>query len=125
MTIARLACCQAGVLGTWRKESRSNTAYGLHLLVTMVESQPGDQMVDGNQIEQRLTRVENKVDALAESVDAGLREQREYTEFAFGRLRSEMREGFGRIERKLDQFIDTQARTNELVERRLARLESR
>ena len=35
-----------------------------------------------------------------------------------------MRAGFGRLERKLDQFIDTQSRTNELVERRLTRLES-
>ena len=30
---------------------------------------------------------------------------------------------FDRLERKLDQFIDTQSRTNSLVERRLERLE--
>jgi hypothetical protein len=29
-----------------------------------------------------------------------------------------------RIERKLDHFIDTQSKTNELVERRLNRLEA-
>jgi chromosome segregation ATPase len=32
--------------------------------------------------------------------------------------------GFGRLERKLDQFIDTQSRTNALAERRLTRLEN-
>jgi hypothetical protein len=31
---------------------------------------------------------------------------------------------FGRLERKLDQFIDVQVRTNDLVERRLRALES-
>ena len=116
--------------------------------------------------------LEEKVDALSTSVDrrfdgvaAALVEQREYTEFAFDGLKSEMQAGFAavetrfggidgqlvgidgrfdridgrfdridgrfdrvdgrlnRIERKLDQFIDTQSKTNALVERRLNTLE--
>ena len=35
------------------------------------------------------------------------------------RLDAKMDSGFARIERKLDQFIDTQSKANELVERRL------
>lgn len=87
----------------------------------------------------RVERVEEKLDALAASVDArfeevdarfdavdqGFVEQRQYTEFAFDTLRTEMRDGFSRIERKLDTFIDVQSATNALTERRLRRLESR
>ena len=62
---------------------------------------------------------------------AALAEQRQYTEFAFDRLASEMGAGFNsvegrfnRLERKLDQFIDTQSKANELVDRRLQMLET-
>jgi len=79
--------------------------------------------------------VEQKLDALSASVDkrfdavdkqfetvtVAMVEQRQYTEFAFGRVETRL----DRIERKLDQFIDTQTKTNELVERRLTRFESR
>jgi hypothetical protein len=79
--------------------------------------------------------VEQKLDALSASVDkrfdavdkqfetvtVAIVEQRQYTEFAFGRVETRL----DRIERKLDQFIDTQTKTNELVERRLTRFESR
>ena len=86
-----------------------------------------------------------EVDARFDAIDAAFVEQRQYTEFAFERLSKEMRDGFkrvdemgrgferlerdmsrgfGRVERKLDQFIDTQSRTNALVERRLAAVES-
>jgi hypothetical protein len=96
---------------------------------------------------ERLATVEGKLDQLAHSVDerfnavdSAFVEQREYTEFAFERLQGDMQAGFGevsrrfdgvserfdgmasrfdRLERKLDQFIDTQSRTNALVERRL------
>ena len=91
-------------------------------------------------IEQKVDRIEQKLDALSNSVDERFDavdkrfegvdkrfdevsehfvEQREYTEFAFDRLRGEMVAGFaqlegliaanthglGRLERKLDQFI--------------------
>ena len=53
------------------------------------------------------------VDARFDEVTAAFVEQREYTEFAFGRLRGEMLTGFasmttsfGRLERKLDQLLD-------------------
>jgi hypothetical protein len=36
---------------------------------------------------------------------------------------SKMDAGLARVERKLDQFIDVQIRTNDLVERRLRALE--
>jgi hypothetical protein len=36
-------------------------------------------------------------------------ELRRYTEFAFGQLERRMVEGFTRLERKLDQFIDSQS----------------
>jgi len=104
-----------------------------------------------DRLEERIQVVETKVDQLASAMNAGfraveeaLREQREYTEFCFVRLEQRMDAGFSRIderfgeiddrfgrmeaglarvERKLDQFIDVQSRTNELVERRLLALE--
>jgi chromosome segregation ATPase len=143
-----------------------------------------------DRLEERIQVVEGKVDQLAlamnagfQAVDDALREQREYTEFAFARLEQrlearmdagfakmdarfakmddrfakmddrfakmddrfdkmddrfskmddrlskmddrfgKMEVGLARVERKLDQFIDVQMRTNELVERRLGALE--
>jgi hypothetical protein len=79
-----------------------------------------------------------------QAIDEAFRDQREYTEFCFTRLEQKIDarlggmdarlEGMGahfddvggrldRIERKLDQFIDVQIRTNDLVGRRLRRLE--
>jgi hypothetical protein len=55
----------------------------------------------------------DKMDARFDEVTFALVEQRQYTDFAFERLRSEMTAGFtamsgdfGRLERKLDQVID-------------------
>ena len=55
----------------------------------------------------------DEVDARFAEVTSAFVEQRQYTEFVFDRLRSEMTAGFtamtanfGRLERKLDQFID-------------------
>jgi hypothetical protein len=73
-----------------------------------------------NGIGQKLDALAVSVDARFEAVDArfdgvdarfdemtsALVEQRQYTEFAFDRLRSEMTSNFGRLERKLDQLID-------------------
>ena len=94
-------------------------------------------------LENRVDRIEGKLDALAVSVDArfdqvtaAFIEQRGYTDSAFERLDarltrveglipavSRLEDGMGRIERKLDGFIDAQTKTNELVERRLLRRE--
>lgn len=87
----------------------------------------------GLDLPERVERIEHKVDVLSTRVDALSQsvdkrfdevsehfvEQREYTEFGFERLRKEMvagftrlevviatnTRGFGRLERKLDQFI--------------------
>ena len=73
-----------------------------------------------NAIEHKLDALSGTVDARFDAVDArfdevtsGLVEQRQYTEFAFDRLRGEMLAGFaamttnfGRLDRKLDQLID-------------------
>lgn len=98
-------------------------------------------------VEQKVDALSTSVDARFDQVDAAIVEQRRYTEFAYDRLDSKMDAGFARIderfgeidgrfaqidgrfaqmdgrfarlERKLDQFIDAQTKTNELVERRL------
>ena len=85
-------------------------------------------------VDQRFDAVDRHFDGVNRQFDdvtAALAEQRQYTEFAFDRLASEMRAGFkgvegrfNRLERKLDQFIDTQSKANELVERRLQILET-
>ena len=89
-------------------------------------------------VEQKLDKLSASVDHRFDAVDrqfddvrAALAEQRQYTEFAFDRVASEMRDGFkgvegrfNKLERKLDQFIDTQSKANELVERRLQMLEA-
>lgn len=85
----------------------------------------------------RVQAVEEKVDRLSvsvsqlsasvdqrfDAVDAAFVEQREYTEFCYSRLEAKVDAGFGRLERKLDQFIDVQLQTNQLVDRRLHALE--
>jgi ABC-type transporter Mla subunit MlaD len=91
-----------------------------------------DQRFDA--VDQRFEAVDqrfNAVDRQFDDVRAALAEQRQYTEFAFDRLASDMSDGFkgvegrfNRLERKLDQFIDTQSKANELVERRLQMLEA-
>ncbi len=78
-------------------------------------------------IEQKLDALTASVDARFDEVTSALVVQRQYTEFAFDRLRSEMQAGFadtqgrlgelqdgletvttsvGRLERKLDTLID-------------------
>ena len=81
-------------------------------------------------MDRRFDTLSASVDHRFDEVTASLVEQRQYTEFAFDRLAGEMRAGFkgvdkrlDRLERKLDQFIDTQSRANQLVERRLQALE--
>jgi hypothetical protein len=83
-------------------------------------------------VDERFDTLSASVDERFDAVDVALIGQRQYTEFAFDRLADEMRNGFNgvdgrfnRLERKLDQFIDTQSRANALVERRLTALEPR
>ena len=72
-------------------------------------------------VDERFSTLSASVDERFDAVDVALVEQRQYTEFTFNRLDSR----FDRLERKLDQFIDTQSATNRLVERRLTALEPR
>ena len=90
-------------------------------------------------VDKRFDTLSASVDERFGAVDLALIEQRQYTEFAFDRLADEVRTGFeavngrldgvdgrfNRLERKMDQFIDTQSKANELVERRLTALEPR
>jgi hypothetical protein len=89
-------------------------------------------------VDRRFDAVDRRFDELA----AAIVEQRRYTEFGFTQLDQKIEarfaqldqkmgvgfarsdERFARFERKLDQFIDVQVRTNDLVERRLQALES-
>jgi hypothetical protein len=87
----------------------------------MVDSPKGEAMVERlEDLPERVQAIEQKLDALSTSVDArfdavdarfdevtaAFVEQREYTDFGFQRVRSEMQSGFGRLERKLDMVID-------------------
>jgi hypothetical protein len=59
-------------------------------------------------------------------MDAGFSRLEATIDAQSGRLEAKMDAGFGRvgrIERKLDQFIDVQLQTNQLVDRRLRALE--
>jgi tetrahydromethanopterin S-methyltransferase subunit G len=84
-----------------------------------------EQKIDAlsSSVDQRFGAVDqrfNAIDRQFDGVTAVLVEQRQYTEFAFGRVENRL----DRIERKLDHFLDTQSKHNELIERRLQRLES-
>ena len=64
-------------------------------------------------VDARFDAADARIDARFDEVTTALVEQREYTEFAFDRLRTEMHAGFaamtsnfGRLERKLDRVID-------------------
>ena len=71
------------------------------------------EMTDTEPLPERVERIEHKLDALSASVDRRFDEvsehfveQREYTEFAFERLRQEMLDGFKRLENKLDTNVE-------------------
>ena len=78
----------------------------------MVNSRSDEAMKEIDNLREHVGSVERKLDTLAVSVDAAFVEQRGYTEFAFDRLRTEMRAGFGRLERKLDQ-LSTRSRARQ------------
>lgn len=106
----------------------------------MVDSRKGGVMADRlDDLTDRVEKLETTVREGFKAVDEGFAEQRKYTEFAYSRLDTKMDAGFAkmderfatmdgsfsRLERKLDQFIDTQSKTNALVERRLKARERR
>ena len=89
----------------------------------MVDS-PKEETMDGaSNVPERLQVIEQKLDALAVSVDArfdevgaAIAEQRAYTEYVYEKLDQKMDAGFGkvdarfaRLERKIDQIIDLHA----------------
>jgi hypothetical protein len=108
-------------------------------------------------VEKRLQRIEDKLDTVTVSVDKlstsvdqrfdevsdNFVEQRQYTEFAFDRLRSEMHAGFAavradmdhgfadmragiaRLDRRLAAFIEAQLALNQNHERRITAIERR
>jgi hypothetical protein len=58
-----------------------------------------------NQVDERFDQIDRRFDG----IEAALLEQREYTEFAYGRLDAKfdgLSTGFARLERKMDQIID-------------------
>jgi archaellum component FlaC len=77
-----------------------------------------DDRLEG--IDRRLDRADRRFDAVDgrfDGIDARFDRMDDRFDGMDGR--------FDRLERKLDQFIDTQSKTNELVERRLTALEPR
>jgi hypothetical protein len=76
----------------------------------MVDFPNGKRMTNASgNLPERVQRVEQKLDALRASMDAGfehvdaaLLEQREYTEFAYEKLDAKMDAGFFRLDRKMD-----------------------
>jgi hypothetical protein len=96
----------------------------------------GFKAVDGAFLEQRpytefcFARLETKMAAGFERVDARFSQidaRFEQIDARFEQIDTrfnKMEGSLARVERKLDQFIDVQSKTNELVERRLLRLEA-
>jgi hypothetical protein len=97
-----------------------------------------------NRLTERVERPETSVHDLSVSVEKGFRavdeafdEHRKCADFAFANFKASMDAGFARmdagsvrtdarfdqLERKLDQFIDVQLRTSQLVESRMLRLD--
>jgi predicted aminopeptidase len=76
----------------------------------MVDSRTEKRMTNASgNLPERVQRVEQKLDALRASMDAGfehvdaaLLEQREYTEFAYEKLDAKMDAGFSRLDRQMD-----------------------
>jgi hypothetical protein len=66
-------------------------------------------------IGEKLTALSANVDKRFDEVSEAFVEQRKYTEFAFEQLRTEltteMKSGFGRLDRKLDRVLETLTRT--------------
>ena len=61
-----------------------------------------------SRVDQELNRMQQALAGVARAtdVDRAFAEQRQYTEFAFSTLRSEMHAGFDRLERKIDWIVE-------------------
>src|SRR6266851_9943526 len=72
-------------------------------------------------------RLDAKMDSgyarLDAKMDSGYARLEARVDSGDAQLKAQMDSGFSRIERKLDQFIDVQLQTNELVDRRLRAVE--
>jgi hypothetical protein len=93
---------------------------------TMIDSSRDVVMAD------RIDALSTAIKKLSREVSEGLAQQEKYTGEAYIKLDakiagldSKMDAGFGRIVQKLDQFIDAQVHTNQLVDRRLRLVEER
>jgi hypothetical protein len=82
-------------------------------------------MADEKPVAETLETISEKITALSTSTDKrfdevseAFVEQRKYTEFAFDQLRTEMKGGFGRLDRKLDRVLETLARSYSTRRRR-------
>ena len=91
---------------------------------TMVDSRKAEAMAETQNdpagrlevVEQKLDRLSasaderfNQIDKRFDGIEPALVEQREYTEFAYGRLETKfdgLATGFARLELKMDQIID-------------------
>ena len=92
------------------------------------EMQSGVRRVDGrfDHVHRRFEQVNERFDQIDQRFDQ-IDQRFGQIDSRFGQIDSrfgQMDSRFERLERKLDQFIDTQSKTNELTERRLIRLES-
>lgn len=61
------------------------------------------QLVQG--VAEKLDQLSASVDKRFDAVEAGLLEQREYTEFVYERLEAQSKADIGRVERKLDKLL--------------------
>jgi uncharacterized membrane-anchored protein YhcB (DUF1043 family) len=71
-----------------------------------------------NGLSERVERIEQKLDKQFTEVQEHFVEQRKYIEFAYDKLDQRMTDGFSRLERKFDQFIDTPSRPTSAARRR-------
>jgi hypothetical protein len=82
---------------------------------------------NGEALSERVGRIEEKLDSLTMSVDKrfdevsdAFVEQRQYTEFAFDRLRREMTERFDGVDQRFDRMDQRFDRLEQKLDRALA-----
>ena len=71
----------------------------------------GDVDTRFDAVDARFTALNTSIDKRFDEVTEALVEQRQYTEFGVGQLRTEMNGGFNRLDRKLDRVLATLTRT--------------
>ena len=63
------------------------------------------------EVDGRFTALTTSIDKRFDEVSEAFIEQREYTELGVGQLRTEMNDGFNKLDRKLDRVLATLTRT--------------